>query len=73
MAMLVFDSSPLSCFARSGRLVLLEKLTAGYERVTTRAVVHELEQGCSGFPLLRDALALPWIRIVPVDGVDEPG
>jgi predicted nucleic acid-binding protein len=71
MATLVFDSSPLSCFARSGRLVLLERLTTGYERVTTRAVINELEQGCADFPPLQDALTLPWIKPVPVDGLDE--
>jgi hypothetical protein len=66
-----FDSSPLSCFAGSGRLALIEKLTAGYERVTTRAVINELEQGCAGFPPVRDALALPWIKPVTVNGLDE--
>jgi predicted nucleic acid-binding protein len=71
MAPLVFDSSPLSCFARSGHLVLLERLTVGHERVTTRAVLNELESGCADFPRLQDALALPWLSPVPVDRLDE--
>ncbi len=45
MAVLVFDSAPLSCFARAKRLTTLEQLTDGDERVTTRAVIDEIRNG----------------------------
>jgi len=49
MAALVLDSSPLSCFARCGRLSLLDELTQGYDRITTKAVIHEIEKGTQLF------------------------
>jgi hypothetical protein len=45
MAILVFDRAPLSAFARARRLALLDQLTAGDERVTTRAVLEEIRDG----------------------------
>jgi predicted nucleic acid-binding protein len=71
MTALALDSSPLSCFARCGRLPLLADLTQGYERVTTKAVINEIEQGCADHPRLQDALSLPWIELVRMDGLDE--
>jgi predicted nucleic acid-binding protein len=71
MAVLVFDSAPLSCFARARKLPLLEQLTEGYERVTTRAVLDELSQGVSDYPELRSVSTLEWLQVEPVDGLDE--
>jgi predicted nucleic acid-binding protein len=71
MAALVFDTSVLSAFARARRLELLDLLTAGHRRVTTRAVIDELERGCPDHPELRDALAAPWIEEVPVETPGE--
>jgi predicted nucleic acid-binding protein len=71
MATLVFDSAPLSCFARAKRLPLLEQLTRGYERVTTRAVLDEITDGVRDCPELQEALGLEWLQVQPVDGLDE--
>lgn len=71
MATLVFDSAPLSCFARAEELVLLEQLTSGHERVTTRAVLAELDAGAHDHPLLKTIHALNWLRVEPVDDLPE--
>jgi predicted nucleic acid-binding protein len=71
MVALVFDSSALSCFARASRLPLLDDLSAGFDRVTTRAVMGELEQGSSIHPQLADVADLSWLRIVPLDTLAE--
>lgn len=70
MAILVFDSARLSCFARAKQLPLLEALTQGDERVTTRAVRDELVVGVEDHPELRAVLELPWLRIEPVDTLE---
>lgn len=69
MAVFVFDSAPLSCFARAKRLTLLEQLTSGHERVTTRAVLAELDEGVRDHPSLQDVHTLEWLRIEPVDSL----
>lgn len=56
---IALDASPLSCFARAGRLDLLEALTEGYERVTVKAVLHEIEDGFVAHPALRKVSTLP--------------
>lgn len=71
MAVFVFDSAPLSCFARAGKLRLLEQLTAGHDRVTTRAVLEELDAGVRDYPLLQEVHTLKWLRSEPVDGLPE--
>ena len=71
MAIFVFDSTPLSCFARAKKLSLLEQLTSGHERVTTRAVLEELDEGVCDYPSLQDVHKLSWLRIEPVDGLPE--
>ncbi|MBZ4422989.1 hypothetical protein [Myxococcus sp. RHSTA-1-4] len=70
MAILVFDSAPLSCFARAKRLPLLELLTQGDERVTTRAVRDELGAGVREHPELQAVLDLQWLRVEPVDTLE---
>lgn len=71
MGLLVFDSAPLSCFARAGKLSLLDRLTQNDERVTTRAVLDELRQGVGDYPQLEEALTLSWLKVVPVDSLRE--
>jgi predicted nucleic acid-binding protein len=39
---LIFNTSPLSHFARAGRLALLDRLTAAYRRAVPQAVLDEL-------------------------------
>ena len=71
MAVLVLDSAPLSSFARAGRLDTLRALTEGDERVTTRAVMDEIEEGVRAHPELQGILALDWLRVERVDGLAE--
>lgn len=71
MAVLVFDSAPLCCFARAGALATLERLTAGDERVTTQAVLDELRRGVPQHPELGEVLDLPWLLPVGVDSLAE--
>lgn len=71
MATLVFDSAPLNCFARAEQLTLLERLTRGDERVTTRAVLAELQAGERDHPKLGDVRGLQWLRVEPVDSLEE--
>jgi predicted nucleic acid-binding protein len=71
MATLVFDSAPLSCFARASRLPMLEQLTEGDERVTTRAVLEEISEGVRDYAELQSVLELAWLQIKAVDGLEE--
>jgi predicted nucleic acid-binding protein len=50
---------------------MLDRLTAGNERVTTRAVVDEIRNGVAAFPELQDVLALAWLRVESTDSLDE--
>ncbi|MEQ1737050.1 MAG: hypothetical protein ABL886_11685, partial [Rhodoglobus sp.] len=71
MAVLVFDSSVLNAFARANRLADLERLTRGSTHVTTRAVLEELANGVSLYPLLAEVAQQPWLRSVSVDSLAE--
>jgi predicted nucleic acid-binding protein len=51
---LIFNTSPLSHFARAGRLALLDRLTAAYRRVVPQAVLDELRAGELAHPPLAD-------------------
>jgi len=68
---LIFDSSVLSAFARAELLDLLEELTHGHERCMPRAVVDEVERGIEDHPALKAISAASWLRVVPVDSLDE--
>ncbi|HET8680405.1 MAG TPA: hypothetical protein VFM54_00795 [Micromonosporaceae bacterium] len=68
---LVLDASPLSHFARAGELVALRDLVAGFECVTTKAVLGELRKGVEAFPALQEAVDLDWVMTVPCDELDE--
>jgi hypothetical protein len=49
---LVFDNTPLSHFARAGRLDVLEKLVAGRRCVTPEEVANEILAGIAEHPAL---------------------
>jgi predicted nucleic acid-binding protein len=68
---LVFDNSPLSHFARAGRLAVLERLTATYQRVVPRAVLDELRDGEAVHPPLADVRNADWLQVVACDGLAE--
>jgi predicted nucleic acid-binding protein len=56
----VFDAGPLAAFARCRRLDLLERRYRGRAKWTTE-VRHELTQGISRHPSLRDAVDADWL------------
>lgn len=68
---LVFDCAPLSAFARARQLPMLDLLTVGEDRVTTTAVIEELKEGLLDYPELQDAIELRWLRVVPLDELEE--
>jgi predicted nucleic acid-binding protein len=72
-ALLVFDASPLSHFARADRLDALTALVKDYRCVTTRAVRDELERGVTRYPQLTATRRLDWLTEVAVDGLAELG
>lgn len=67
---LVFDTSCLSCFARAKRLDTLDTLTDGLRRVTTRAVLDELDRGTRDYPALGRVEALDWLSVERVDELE---
>lgn len=71
MNALVFDTSPLSHFARAGRLAVLDRLTANYRRVTPRAVLDEVRGGELTHPPLADIRNVDWLEVVACDGLPE--
>lgn len=68
---LVFDNTPLSHFARAGRLDALEKLVAPYHCVTPAEVANELHDGLAEHPSLAKVLAAQWLEVVELREVDE--
>ena len=68
---LVFNTSPLSSFARAGRLDVLARLTSGHSQVTVRAVIDELQGGYGAHPSLQDVERATWLEVVPVDALEE--
>jgi hypothetical protein len=68
---LIFNTSPLSHFARAGRLALLDRLTAAYRRVVPQAVLDELRAGELAHPPLADVGNADWLEIVACDGLAE--
>ncbi|MDG4832267.1 hypothetical protein O7627_23580 [Solwaraspora sp. WMMD1047] len=67
----VFDTSPLSHFARAGELPALKELVDDFDCVTTKAVRGELRKGAREHPALQTALDLDWIETVPCDDLEE--
>jgi len=68
---LVFDNTPLSHFARAGRLEVLQKLTAGRRCVMPEEVANELLQGVAEHPALAKVLAADWIEVVELTEAAE--
>jgi predicted nucleic acid-binding protein len=68
---LVFDNTPLSHFARAGRLDTLGLLVEGQVCVTTAEVRTELLAGASLHPELAEALILPWMGSVDLLAMNE--
>lgn len=68
---LVFDNTPLSHFARAGRLAELEALTLAYRCITPNEVVKELITGVPDHPALARAISTPWIEIVELTETSE--
>jgi predicted nucleic acid-binding protein len=68
---LVFDNTPLSHFARAGRLDVLDKLTARYRRITPDQVITELLDGLNDHPALAVAVTAQWLEIVELRHIEE--
>lgn len=68
---LVFDNTPLSHFARAGRLAELEVLVAGYRCVTPEEVSKELIAGVPHHPALARAISTSWLEIVELTETTE--
>jgi predicted nucleic acid-binding protein len=68
---LVFNTSPLSHFARAGRLAVLDRLTAGHRRVVPQAVLDELQAGEPVHPPLADVRNAGWLERVACNGLAE--
>lgn len=58
---LVFDSSPLNYFARSGQLDVLAKLIDGRTCLLTSAVAHEIRRGAARHSRLHLVGVQPWL------------
>jgi predicted nucleic acid-binding protein len=67
MTAIVFDSSPLSCFARIESLPLLDQLTSTHERHAPKAVMDEVRRGMNVHPCLGDVLTLDWLKPARLD------
>lgn len=63
---LVFDNSPLSHFARAGRLSTLKELVHGYRCLVPIEVRQEIDAGMAAFPNLADILAVPWLEPIEI-------
>lgn len=68
---LVFDNTPLSHFARAGRLDVLEKLVAPYRCITPAEVTAEIHVGFVEHPSLGKVLAVPWLETVELIEVED--
>ncbi len=68
---LVFDNTPLSHFARAGRLEVLEKLVAPYRCVTPAEVTTEIHDGLAQHPAIAKVLAAQWLEVVELVELDE--
>ena len=68
---LVFDNTPLSHFARAGRLDTLEKLVSPYRCVTPGEVTSEIHDGMAAYPSLAKVLSAQWLEVVELREVQE--
>lgn len=68
---LIFDNSPLSHFARAGRLATLEELVQGYRCLVPVEVRQEIDVGIPDFPDLAEILAVPWLESIEISEFRE--
>ena len=68
---LIFDNTPLSHFARAGRLSTLEAIVSGYRCMTPVEVRNEILAGVTGMPDLADVLTAHWLESVELSEVRE--
>ncbi|MCY4068925.1 MAG: hypothetical protein OXE79_07450 [Acidimicrobiaceae bacterium] len=75
MSILVFDTGPLSHFARSQRLDALRAVVADRAAVIPEAVVDELKRGAHQHPDIGVVLEADWIehRLIQTDAEAEAG
>jgi predicted nucleic acid-binding protein len=68
---LIFDTSPLSHFARAQELDTLAEVTAVWDRTVTQAVLDELVGGAAQHPVLALIGLQEWLTVVAIDTLDE--
>ena len=68
---LIFDNTPLSHFARAGRLSTLESLVSPYRCMTPVEVQSEILAGLATIPDLADVLTADWLESVEFSDVYE--
>ncbi|CAN5223645.1 hypothetical protein BH23ACT9_BH23ACT9_26940 [soil metagenome] len=67
----MFDNTPLSHFARAGRLETLEKLVAPYRCITPAQVTNEIHMGTREHPSLARVLSADWLEAVEIQEINE--
>ena len=65
------DNTPLSHFARAGRLSVLEAIVKPYQCMTPVEVQYEILAGVTAIPDLADVLRAQWLQPVELSGVHE--
>lgn len=68
---LVFDNSPLSHFARAGRLTTLEDLVHGYRCFVPAEVRREIDIGIAEFPDLAEVVTVSWLEPIAITDVRQ--
>lgn len=68
---LVFDTSPLSHFARAGQLDVLEAIVEGDDSFVTATVLGEIDIGLAVHHELKAVRRAPWLTPVRIEGLAE--
>src|SRR5580704_8792891 len=68
---LVLDATCLSHFARAERLDVLCDLLIGRDCWTTGVVLDELDRGVMAHPALAQVATQDWLKVAPLDSLDE--
>lgn len=72
-ATLVFDTGPLSCFARARRLDMLSEIVSASRCVATDMVINEIADGVATHPSLQAVREAEWLRKVTFASLTEAG
>lgn len=72
-ATLVFDTGPLSCFARADRLDALSDIVSASHCVATDEVRMEIEKGVAEHPSLQAVLDAEWLGSMTLETLGEIG